>query len=285
MSVMHQTYQGPLECILVDDCGTDNSLEIIEKYKNNPHLSQIVVNETNSGSTFKQWDKGIGLANGELIWIAESDDYCELNLLEELIAAYTSRKNVVIAYAPIVYTDEDGKKTGIYSRTGRTQYIKSRSFVCKYLALDNVIHNASCAVFSKKAALSIDKRYKGFVGVGDWWFWTLIAETGNIRIVNKHLSYFRRHEGSVTLLRTISGENAIGFKELVDYIFNKYGLPQWRLDYIRYSSRWLYDTEYVSEEIKKKVYTLWSLDKQYSFFELFAFRVMRYFRRKKLIYL
>ena len=63
--------------IVLDDCSTDNSLEIIEKYKGNPHLSQVVANETNSGSSYKQWDKGIKLAKGELIWIAESDDCCK----------------------------------------------------------------------------------------------------------------------------------------------------------------------------------------------------------------
>ena len=61
-SVFNQTYQN-FEVIFLDDCSTDNSLEVIEKYKGNPHLSRIVVNETNSGSPFKQWDKGIGLGS------------------------------------------------------------------------------------------------------------------------------------------------------------------------------------------------------------------------------
>jgi len=57
-SVFNQTYQN-FEVIILDDCSTDNSLEIIEKYKDNPHLSLVVVNETNSGSSYKQWDNGI----------------------------------------------------------------------------------------------------------------------------------------------------------------------------------------------------------------------------------
>ena len=79
-SVFGQTYPN-YEVIFLDDCSKDNSLEVINRYKNNPHLSQIVVNETNYGNTFKQWDKGINLAKGEIIWIAESDDYCELTML------------------------------------------------------------------------------------------------------------------------------------------------------------------------------------------------------------
>ena len=56
-SIFNQTYQN-FEVIFLDDCSTDNSSDIIEQYKDNPHLSQIVVNETNSGSPFKQWNKG-----------------------------------------------------------------------------------------------------------------------------------------------------------------------------------------------------------------------------------
>ena len=89
-SVLGQTYTN-FEVIILDDKSTDNSLEVIAKYQDNPHVSQVVVNEVNSGSTFKQWDKGISLAKGEIIWIAESDDWCELNLLYELVNGISMR--------------------------------------------------------------------------------------------------------------------------------------------------------------------------------------------------
>ena len=47
-SVFNQTFQN-FEVILLDDCSIDNNFEIVEQYKENPHLSQIVVNETISG--------------------------------------------------------------------------------------------------------------------------------------------------------------------------------------------------------------------------------------------
>ena len=71
-SVLNQTYSD-YEVIILDDCSTDNSREIIESYRNHPKISHIVYNEKNSGSTFIQWEKGFELARGEYIWIAESD--------------------------------------------------------------------------------------------------------------------------------------------------------------------------------------------------------------------
>ena len=79
-SVFNQTYQN-FEVIILDDHSTDNSMEIIMRYKDNPHVSHIIENDINSGKVFKQWNKGFHLAKGELIWIAESDDFCELNML------------------------------------------------------------------------------------------------------------------------------------------------------------------------------------------------------------
>ena len=72
-SVLNQTYQN-FELIILDDKSSDNSVEVINQYKDDPRVSSIIINKDNSGSTFKQWYKGIEIAKGEIIWIAESDD-------------------------------------------------------------------------------------------------------------------------------------------------------------------------------------------------------------------
>ena len=73
-SIFNQTFQD-YEVILLDDASTDNSVEILNRYAANPKVSHFIVNQENSGSPFKQWKRGIDLARGEFVWIAESDDY------------------------------------------------------------------------------------------------------------------------------------------------------------------------------------------------------------------
>ena len=75
-SIINQSFQD-FDIIILDDCSTDCSREIIEEYRSNVNITNIVYNEINSGSTFKQWKKGIELAKGKFIWIAESDDYAD----------------------------------------------------------------------------------------------------------------------------------------------------------------------------------------------------------------
>jgi glycosyltransferase involved in cell wall biosynthesis len=50
-SVLNQSFQD-FEVILLDDCSTDNSRDIIEQYRHHPRVSNIIFNEQNTGNTF-----------------------------------------------------------------------------------------------------------------------------------------------------------------------------------------------------------------------------------------
>ncbi|MFM7595916.1 MAG: glycosyltransferase family 2 protein [Flavobacteriales bacterium] len=80
-SVLNQSYSH-VEVILLDDCSSDNSREIIEEYRRNEKVKHIVYNQKNSGNTFIQWQKGVELALGEWVWIAESDDRAHPDLFQ-----------------------------------------------------------------------------------------------------------------------------------------------------------------------------------------------------------
>ena len=84
LSIEQQTYQD-FEIILLDDCSTDNSRDLIFNYASNPKVSQCILNEKNSGSPFIQWVRGISLAQGEWIWIAESDDLADPMFLQSML--------------------------------------------------------------------------------------------------------------------------------------------------------------------------------------------------------
>ena len=256
-SVFGQTYPN-FEVIILDDCSTDNSLEVINRYKDNPHLSQIVVNETNSGSPFKQWDKGIHLAKGELIWIAESDDYCELNMLEELVGAYLAKPNVVVAFSSYIMFDDEGGK--YIPPTHGTAYYYGKDFVSKWLAMDCVIRNASGAVFKKDAFLQIPNSYANLRQL----FWVMIAEHGYVAYVNKNLTYFRITNG-VTSVNNKSSIVAKEDKIVFDYIDNKYHFSKLR-KYLIKAKRWNSYQYYINinDPIFQEINEVWGFKKRYS---------------------
>lgn len=96
-SILNQSFQD-FELILLDDASTDNSIQILEKYRNNPHVSHIVINEENTGSPFQQWIKGVLLARGKYIWIAEADDVADSCFLEMCVESAESQENTSVCY-------------------------------------------------------------------------------------------------------------------------------------------------------------------------------------------
>ena len=76
-SVMRQTYSGEMECILVDDCGQDNSIGIAEKMlsKYNGPISFQIVHRTQNGGLSAARNSGTKVATGEYIYYLDSDDY------------------------------------------------------------------------------------------------------------------------------------------------------------------------------------------------------------------
>ena len=142
-SVLNQTYQN-FEVIILDDCSPDDgaSRAVIEKYRDNPHVSHIVYNTENSGSTFRQWNKGFGLAKGELIWIAESDDYCEKDLMEKLIQPFLYKKQCSISFCRTVLVDEQGNMQSAGPPNLNSGIYDGGSFIRDFMSIGNSIVNA-----------------------------------------------------------------------------------------------------------------------------------------------
>ena len=113
-SIYNQTYKN-FEVLLLDDCSNDGSRDILEEYARiHKENTTTIFNENNVGKVFKQWNKGLQAANGELIWIAESDDYCEGNFLEEMVKMFRY-ESLMLAFARSEFV-QDGKK--IWSTEG-----------------------------------------------------------------------------------------------------------------------------------------------------------------------
>lgn len=190
-SILKQTYQN-FEIIILDDCSTDNSCEVIEKYRNNPKVSSIVYNESNSGSTFKQWDKGFALAKGDYIWIAESDDFCDYRFLEISVKQMISNPANVLVYCSSQFVDSDGLVINPIL-PDRKKAINIKNFIRDYMCFTNSISNAGSAIFKKDILFKITEEYKEYKAAGDKMFWIQIAEHGKVVYIDSPLNYFRQH--------------------------------------------------------------------------------------------
>ena len=257
-SVLNQTYQN-FEVIILDDKSTDNSVEVINKYKDNPHITNIVVNKENSGLTFKQWHKGFELAKGELVWIAESDDKCEKELLSTLIEFFEKDPDCVLAYTESIMFKDDGTQLNSYQERN-SEMLTGREFISTRMSWTCAIVNASSALFRKSVAMSIDKQYTEFHGAGDRLFWIEIAENGNVGIDYHPLNFFRIHDNNSTKRHYDEGINQKEDFKILNYIKGKNYITTKQYHKIKRDyARWNIYSMRLSPLYRKEVSKLWNL--------------------------
>jgi len=205
-SVLRQTFQD-FELILLDDCSTDESRSILCEYTGDPRV-RMIFNEKNSGSTFKQWNKGVGLARGEYVWIAESDDYADERLLEKLVPILGSDRRAVFTYCRSWRVSANDEISGYLDlclsdldprRWTSGFWADGREECRRYLFGRNTVLNASSVVFRREVYQQVGGADESLVYCGDWKTWAAMALTGGkIAYVGEALNFYRIHNMSVT---------------------------------------------------------------------------------------
>jgi glycosyltransferase involved in cell wall biosynthesis len=198
-SILRQTYQD-FDLILLDDCSTDNSRAILSQYSSDPRV-HVEFNEVNSSSTYKQWNKGVRLAQGQYVWIAESDDYADDRLLQRLVAILDSDPQIVVAYCRSWRVEEGGRIDGfVYFPPDRlnprwqTDFCVDGREECRnYFARYNPLRNASAAVFRKAIYEAVGGADETFRLSGDWKLWASMALMGKVAYLSEPLNYQRFH--------------------------------------------------------------------------------------------
>jgi glycosyltransferase involved in cell wall biosynthesis len=201
-TVLNQNFSD-FEVIILDDCSTDNSREVIERYRNHPKISAIVYNQTNSGSVFKQWIKGIDMANGEWILIAESDDWSEPSLLTHLYNATKKNSSITLSFCQTltVFTNGDINVTSFAEQYNvlhaGSEFIKHRLINSRGLV------TAGCALFKKDATKNMPD-ISAYKSAGDMKFWIYVASKGIVHETAMCLHYWRRHATNTTTNSALS---------------------------------------------------------------------------------
>lgn len=217
-SILNQSFQD-LEIIILDDCSTDNSREVIETYRNQPKVTQLIYNKNNSGSPFLQWEKGINLAQGKYIWIAESDDWCEPTLLEELFSGISENEDCAISYCQSYCIAGTREISWISHHPFLSEYFSGEDFIRKYMVKNNTIFNASMVLWKKELFTGISKEFLTYKFCGDWLFWIEIAKKGQVHVSGKILNYFRKHDRDVT---GKAAKNGLSYLEPLRILHNLY---------------------------------------------------------------
>jgi len=264
-SILNQCYQD-FELILLDDCSTDDSREILLDYSNHPKVSHCVFNEQNSGSTFWQWDKGIELAHGEFIWMAESDDWAEPDFLEIVMTAQKKYPDAGLLYSASTLIDSAGNCTynNASNNTGDTIFYKGKEFIEQKMLTSNPIWNASMMLFRKSLLSHVENsEYRQMKYSGDWLLYVQLLVNTNVIEIKQTLNHYRIHAANVSNQAKLSGKYYTEGFRVFTYISTIEGINISQSVLIKWAKLYLKDTKRYSfpTEIKKEI---WNLFYQYN---------------------
>ena len=186
-SLNSQTYNN-IEIIFFDDNSKDNSIEIIEKFKN----VKVIKNktQTNFGSLnqMNAFKKAVELSTGDIIFFLDSDDYFQKNKIEKVVSSFLKDNNKMIIYdLPVILKNETKIIQKKYNNLFRTYW--------------GYIHPTSCISVRKKI---INKVFESTLNNNftDIWFDLRVLLFSkyliNYDVINDNLTFYRQTDNNVS---------------------------------------------------------------------------------------
>jgi glycosyltransferase involved in cell wall biosynthesis len=195
-SVLAQSYSD-FELLIIDDCSTDSSAEIISGYAAKDSRIVYLRNETNLGMV-ANWNRCIELAKGEYIHYLFADDlFASPECLEKMLRVLEADTAISLVVSARNIIDEDSriKRVASHFRDKKnapgTEVIRRCLFEAR-----NLIGEPSVVMFRKSQALR--GFHPGYAQFVDLEMWFHLLEQGRFAYLAEPLASFRDHPGQQT---------------------------------------------------------------------------------------
>ena len=201
-SLINQTYQD-IEILVIDDCSTDNSVEILRRYESHPKVRLIVRGQNGGWVTVS--NQGVEMSAGEFIIFANCDDACELQMVERLVAAMRAHSTAGISFCRSLMIDENSSVVGD-DFLGREKSFRVKCYIdalitrkemSRFLLHSCVIPNLSAALFRKEYLISVGGLTSDYRVCSDWDLFFRMATRCDVAYIATPLNKFRQHETTI----------------------------------------------------------------------------------------
>lgn len=202
-SLLNQTYPNT-EIIIIDDCSTDGSQEILWEYEHIENIN-LQMQSQNSGSYVKASNLGASFAKGEYMLFAQCDDFADPTQIEKLYQSFVLNPKIGVSFSKSIMVDSHGNylhddlvgREFKFKKAIERSSLISGSEMFKYLCFSCVIPNLSAALIKRDLFIEVKNFSEKFIVVADWYFWFLLSKKTNFYYINEPLNYFRQHETTI----------------------------------------------------------------------------------------
>lgn len=185
-SAANQTYTN-LEIICVNDCSTDNSGAILNKYAKTDKRIKIVNRQKNGGLSFSRHD-GLAIATGEYIYFLDSDDWIDSDFIEKMYVAIMKHKQEAVCCTNILSAFEDGT----------TKPLLHRSFDESFVPYSHSCQMAWSWLLKKSFLDKFDLLFPlGLVYEDMYFFYVVIRSLQRVYVINTTTYYHFENPNSI----------------------------------------------------------------------------------------
>ena len=202
-SLINQNYPN-LEIIIIDDCSTDGSQEILKQYVHYENID-LKLQTINSGSYVKASNYGASFAKGEYLLFAQCDDYADSYQIEKLLYYFKGNPSVGVVFSKSYLVDMNGRiladdfsgREISFKKTVKNNGFISGNKMKEFLSFSCVIPNLSAALIKRELFVKNNGLSDQYLVVADWEFWLDLTNVTDFYYLEEPLNYFRQHETTI----------------------------------------------------------------------------------------
>lgn len=195
-SILNQSYDK-IQVIIVDDCGHDNSMPIVDEIVSsyNGRKSINIVHRNDNGGISAARNSGIAVAEGNLIYFIDSDDFLgDLCAIEKMVQRQEMTGADVVTANSIMFDDISGRIYKTVDRDLDDNFFKNNGDEFN-ISIGGVAWNRLIkADFIRQNDLYFDE---GIVFEDEAWIFKLICSSPSIVTMSDHIYRYRYRVGSI----------------------------------------------------------------------------------------
>ena len=197
-SVCNQTFRN-LEIICINDGSSDNSLSILHEYGKQDTRIKII-DQKNGGPGMAR-NVGLNNSNGKYIYFMDSDDFLELNALEDLYSIAEEKNLDILLFKLCSFYDKTYEKfkNPYYEMGFLNKYFKNKIF--NYRDLDEKVFSIPASPpgkFYKKELISDIQFPEGIIFEDNPFFIEAILKADKVYFYEEYLYNRRIRDDSIT---------------------------------------------------------------------------------------
>jgi len=127
-SVIDQTYRN-LEMLIVDDCGTDNSMEIVGTIIATCPLSFKILHHDHNRGLSAARNTGIKAATGDYLYFLDSDDWLLPTCIEKMVDCLKSHPDSQMVFSGSLSTDKKQRGAADFTKRNLPDYSNDRDWL------------------------------------------------------------------------------------------------------------------------------------------------------------